>query len=138
MEPKPNKKLLNKQIGNQGELLAAKYYKNQGFQIIEMNYRQKLGEIDVIASKNSKIHFIEVKTVSYETKADLEAAVLHGTYRPEENVHDSKLTKLARAIETWIYAKKWDGDWQIDVVAIRLVPRETYSTINIIKNVIID
>ncbi len=136
MEQKLNKKLLNKVIGNQGELLTAHYLKIQGFTIIEMNYRKPWGEIDVIVKKNEIIHFVEVKTVSYGTRHALHQSVLRGTYRPEENVHEYKLKKLTRAIETWISEKKWSGEWVIDVAAVRTVPRETYSTIKIILNII--
>ncbi|MES2749191.1 MAG: YraN family protein [Patescibacteria group bacterium] len=138
MELKVRKKLLNKVIGNQGELLTASYLKSKGFKVIEMNYRKPWGEIDVIATKGDQIHFVEVKTVSYGTKHDLEQAVLRGTYRPEENVHHFKLKKLARVIETWIQEHTWQGEWVIDVASVRIVPRETFSTINIIPNVIAD
>ena len=138
MEQKLNKKLLNKVIGNQGELLAAHYLKNQGFVILEMNYRKPWGEIDVIAKENGIIHFVEVKTVSYGTIHDLHKSVLRGTYRPEENVHEYKLKKLSRAIETWLSDNKWGGEWVIDVAAVRTVPRETYSTIKIIPNIIVE
>lgn len=138
MARKPNKKLLNKVIGNQGELLTAYYLKKQGFEIIEMNYRKPWGEIDVIANKNEIIHFVEVKTVSYGTRHDLHQSVLRGTYRPEENVHEYKLKKLSRAIETWVSENKWEGEWVIDVAAVRTVPRETYSTIKIIPNIIVN
>ena len=137
MQPKPNKKLQNKIVGNQGELITAFHLKRKGFSLIEMNYLRKWGEIDVIVQKDRKIHFVEVKTVSYETKVDLERAVTHGTWRPEENVHAYKIKKLSRAIESWIADNKWEGDWQIDVAAVRIVPRETYATIKIIDNVIL-
>ena len=134
----PNKKLQNKVIGNQGELIVANHLKRKGFTVLEMNYLRKWGEIDVIVIKNNKIHFVEVKTVSYETKSDLERAVLRGTWRPEDNVHQFKLKKLSRAIETWISERNWTGDFQIDVAAVRSVPRETYATIKIIPNIIIE
>lgn len=137
MQPKDNKKLQNKVIGNQGELITANFLTQKGFTFIEMNYRRKWGEIDVIVQKDQKIHFVEVKTVSYGTKADLERAVTHGTWRPEENVHAFKIKKLSRAIDSWIADNKWKGDWQIDVAAVRVVPRETYATIKIIDNVIL-
>ena len=137
VQPKPNKKLQNKVIGNQGELITANHLKRKGFTLIEMNYLRKWGEIDVIVQKDQKIHFVEVKTVSYETKTDLERAVTHGTWRPEENVHAFKIKKLSRAIDSWIADHKWSGDWQIDVAAVRIVPRETFATIKIIDNVIL-
>ena len=138
MEHKQNKKLQNKATGSLGEKLTVDYLVKKGFILLEMNYLRKWGEIDVIVKKDDKVHFVEVKTVSYETKAYLESTVTHGTWRPEENVHQYKLKKLARAIETWISENKWTGDVQIDVAAVRIVPRETYATINMINNVILD
>lgn len=137
MEHVPNKKLQNKKVGTQGEVLASTHLKNKGFTILGMNYLKKWGEIDVIAKKDNTVHFVEVKTVSYETKADLELAVARRTHRPEENVHEYKLRKLSRAIESWISEYNWQGDWQIDVVAVRIVPRETFASIKIIENVVI-
>jgi putative endonuclease len=137
MEQKFSKKLKNKTTGNQGELLTALYLKNLGYTILAMNYRKKWGEIDVIGKKDDKVHFVEVKTVSYGTKQDLDHAVARGTHRPEENVHEYKLKKLHRAIESWLIEHKWGGDFQIDVAAVRTVPRETYACINIISNVIL-
>jgi putative endonuclease len=136
MELDRSKKHQYKVIGNQGELITANHLIRKGFQLIEMNYLRKWGEIDVIVKKDNKIHFVEVKTVSYETKADLERAVTHGTWRPEENVHAFKIKKLSRAIESWIADNNWTGDWQIDVAAVRIVPRETFATIKMIDNVI--
>ncbi len=138
MEQQPANKRDNKKIGNVGELICAKHYQDNGFLLIDMNYRQKWGEIDVIAKYGNKIHFVEVKSVSYETKADLDYAVAHGTWRPEENVHLYKQRKLSRAIQTWILEYNWQGDIQIDVATARLVPRETYATIKIIENVILE
>ncbi len=137
MQHKPNKKQQNKIVGNYGELITANYLRRKGFTLIEMNYLRKWGEVDVVVQKDQKIHFVEVKTVSYETKSDLERAVTHGTWRPEENVHAYKIKKLSRAIESWIADNKWNGDWQIDVAAVRIVPRETYATIKMIDNVIL-
>ncbi len=125
------------ETGQIGEKLAAQYLINHGFSLVARNYRKKWGEIDVVVSKNNKVHFVEVKTVSYGTKQDLQIAVSYGTWRPEENVHPFKLKKLSRAIESWLMEQKYDGDWQIDVVAVRIVPRETFSTIKIIENIIV-
>ncbi len=137
MEQKEKLKLKTKETGNKGELICARYLKSEGFTLIAMNYQKKWGEIDVIVQKANKIHFVEVKTVSYETKDDLDYAVAHGTWRPEDNVHQNKLIKLSRVIQTWIIEHKWSGDFQIDVAAIRIVPRETYARINIIENIIL-
>lgn len=48
--------------GRQGEILAKNFLIKKGYQIINVNYRCKLGEIDIIALKDNKICFVEVKT----------------------------------------------------------------------------
>ena len=49
--------------GNEGENRAAAYLVSKGFEIIERNWRTKLGEIDIIAYKNDVLVFVEVKTL---------------------------------------------------------------------------
>ena len=137
MERSSSNKANNKQTGALGEAIARQYLEQHGYSIICSNYRKPWGEIDVIAKMQQQIHFVEVKTVSYETKHDLELAVAYGTWRPEENVHPKKLAKLQRAIESWLSDYNWQGEWQTDVVAVRIVPRETFSSVKLIENVIL-
>ena len=128
-------------VGAYGEDIAAKYLLRQGKTILDRNYLKKWGEIDIVSREtlgnSHKIHFIEVKTVSYETKKDLEKAVSYGTWRPEENVHRHKIERLNRAIESWLSEKQFDGEWQIDVAAVRIVPNEKFATIKWLLNVIL-
>ncbi len=135
-----DKKGIKNKIGAYGEGIATKYLTRQGHLILERNYLKKWGEIDIVSREtiNNKqiIHFVEVKTVSYETKKLLYAAVSYGTWRPEENVHSAKLKKMSRAIESWILENNCDLEWQIDVLAIRIVPREKYASVKYIENVI--
>ena len=49
--------------GNAGENKAADYLIAQGFSIIERNYRTNGGEIDIIASKDDVVVFVEVKSL---------------------------------------------------------------------------
>jgi putative endonuclease len=125
-------------IGAYGEKIAENYLRKQGFTILATNYLRKWGELDIIAKKGDKIHFVEVKTVSYETKQRLESAVSHGTWRPEENVTPKKLYKMNRTIETWLEEQQEDlVSWQIDVAAVRIVAREKYATIKYLPDVIL-
>lgn len=55
-------KKYNKLIGNYGENLATDYLKSKDYKILNRNFICKLGEIDIIASKNNIIVFIEVKS----------------------------------------------------------------------------
>lgn len=136
------KKGKKNKIGAIGEKIAARFLKNKGFTILDQNYLKKWGEIDLIARKKVKnkqtIHFIEVKTVSYETKTYLNKARAIREWRPEERVTREKLQKMHRTIESWLGENNSeDIDWQIDVVAVRVVPHEKYATVKYIQNVII-
>ena len=125
-----------KKTGDLGEKVTQQYLVEHDFSIVEVNYWRKWGEIDIIAKDtNDVIHFIEVKTVSHETKDELENAVAHETWRPEEQVTERKLHQIHKAIQTWLSENDYMGEFKIDVVAVRIVPRETYATINFIENV---
>ena len=50
-----------RQVGNKAEDKAVKYLKKQGYKILERNYNLPCGEIDIIASKNKTLVFVEVK-----------------------------------------------------------------------------
>jgi putative endonuclease len=54
----------NKQqkFGESGENLAVWYLKKNGYKIIEQNYRNQVGEIDIIAREKKTIVFVEVKS----------------------------------------------------------------------------
>ena len=45
-----------------GEVYAARWLRTNGYKIITSNYRTRLGEIDIIASKKNYLCFVEVKT----------------------------------------------------------------------------
>lgn len=132
-----------KEIGDLGERIACNFLKNKGFSILERNYWRKWGELDIVARRRQGyggqaqevVHFIEVKTVSHETKADLDREVTRATWRPEEQVHQFKLHQIHKAVETWLAEHNYFGDWQIDVVAVRLVPREKHAVVKYLENI---
>jgi len=125
-------------VGQIGEDVAAKYLKNKGFKILDRNYRRKWAEIDIVArGTDDKVHFVEVKTVSYETRDILERMVTRETWRPEEMVHARKLRQIHKGVESWLADHNYQGGFQIDVLAIRLAMQERIASINHIENVIL-
>lgn len=128
----------NKAIGDLGEQIATNYLKSHGFTILDTNYLKKWGELDIVAKNKGIVHFIEVKTLSYGSKALLQKAIEDTHWRPEEQVHQFKLHQIGKALETWLSENCWEGEWQIDVVAVRLVRDEKYATVKYIPNIIAD
>lgn len=131
-----NRRKDNAKTGSLGERIVAQYLINRGFAVLDRNYRQPFSEIDLIVKKAQIVHFVEVKSVSYETKVALEWAVTHETWRPEELVHGRKLHQIGKGVEAWLSETGYTGNWQIDVATVRIVPRETFATVKIIPNVV--
>ena len=52
----------NKDIGSFGEALARDYLISKGYKILNMNLRNKFGEIDNICKKNNLLIFCEIKS----------------------------------------------------------------------------
>lgn len=48
-------------LGTENEKRAGRYLERHGYQIIEYNYRCKLGEIDIVAKDGEYLVFCEVK-----------------------------------------------------------------------------
>lgn len=125
-----------RQFGNIGEEIAIKKLKNKGFTILQQNYLKKWGEIDIVArGTDGKVHFIEVKSVSREMNPIRKLDVTRGTFRPEDNVTSEKIRKLERVVNSWIMENKYDGDWQIDVIALELDLERKTGKFRMIENV---
>jgi len=58
----------NIDLGAGGEKLAVAFLKKNKFEILEVNYKTEIGEIDIIAADKKTICFIEVKTRTTDTK----------------------------------------------------------------------
>jgi putative endonuclease len=52
----------HQKFGEKSENLAVWYLKQNGYKIIEQNYRNRMGEIDIIARDKKTIVFVEVKS----------------------------------------------------------------------------
>ncbi len=50
------------QLGKDGEAFAQDFLLAKGYRILKLNYRTKVGEIDMIALDGERVVFIEVKT----------------------------------------------------------------------------
>ena len=64
-----------KLIGKWGEEFAAKEFVKKGFSLLETNWQNEFGEIDIIVAKEKEIVFVEVKTRSSNCYGWAEEAV---------------------------------------------------------------
>jgi putative endonuclease len=116
--------MLNKrqQFGKKSESLAVRYLKKNGYKILEQNYRNKLGEIDIIAKEKNTLVFIEVK-----------ARKTHVFGNPKWSVTPKKQRKISMVALYYLKAlKQTHVKARFDVVA--LSSEKDRPRIEIIKN----
>jgi putative endonuclease len=104
--------------GRIGEAVAATFLQKKGYTIVARNYLRPWGEIDIIAVKSGAVRFVEVKTVTRDTITDVSRE--SNTYRPEEQVHPRKLSRIIRTAESYMVATNDLREYQIDVVGVFL------------------
>ena len=61
--------------GREGETRAEQYLSERGYTVLERRFRGRRGEIDLIAEKEDRIVFVEVKNWAYLDRGDLEYAI---------------------------------------------------------------
>jgi putative endonuclease len=109
-------------LGKAGEDLAARFLEQQGFIIIERNYRFERGEIDLIAEDGEELVFVEVKA---------RRSTAYGA--PEDAVTEEKQEQVHAVAEGFLFERDIDNrPCRFDVVAIEY--RNNNTDIRHIKN----
>lgn len=81
----------NTASGRIGEHFTAEYLREKGYEIVEMNFKSRFGEIDVIAQNDRYLAFVEVKT----RKTD-------GLTHPFEAITPSKRAKIIKTAQFYL------------------------------------
>jgi putative endonuclease len=98
--------------GRWGEETAACYLESHGYAILARNLHTTHGEIDIVASKEGGLVFVEVKTRSS-----------HAFAYPEDSVTRRKQAYMLSAAEEYFQTHPENGEsWQFDVIAIERKP----------------
>ncbi len=95
--------------GRQAETLAADFLAQQGYEIVERNFRYKRSEIDLIVRKNGWLIFVEVKMRSSDAFGF-----------PEEFVDYKKAKNIVYGAEQYTYENNYEGNVRYDVIAISM------------------
>ncbi len=92
----------NKSLGRWGEEEAAAFLTNKGYAVLERNFKNKIGEIDLVARDGKMIIFVEVKA-----RKSLACG------QPYESVHPQKQRKLVLVALSYL---KWSYG-SVDIMA---------------------
>ena len=89
--------------GNSKENIACEYLVSNGFNVVDRNFHaKKLGEIDIIATKDDVYHFVEVKSGD--------------SFEAVYNITPSKLHKIYRSIDYYLKVKNLDVSYCVDAI----------------------
>jgi putative endonuclease len=100
----------NRTVGKRGEDIATEYLLKKGFTILTRNFSTRYGELDIIAKKDNKISFVEVKTRS---------STAYG--QPYEAITPRKVHHLKYACELYLLKNKIkDCKLSLDGISILL------------------
>ncbi|MBQ5844501.1 MAG: YraN family protein [Alistipes sp.] len=95
------------QRGKEGEAFTVNWLRDNGFLIVERNWRYGPYEIDIIATRRGVLHFVEVKT---RALGSIESAV--------EAINTTKRTALLHAMNGYMRRTRWASDVQVDLAAV--------------------
>ncbi|WP_027369268.1 YraN family protein [Desulfovermiculus halophilus] len=96
--------------GQLGEEMARAFLGSQGYEVLEMNWRCRCGELDLICRIRDTVVFVEVKTRSTAT---LET--------PAEALTQRKQTKLIKSASLFLSQRKlWHVQSRFDLVSVYL------------------
>jgi putative endonuclease len=105
---------VHNQTGSMGEALAATYFIERGYSLLHQNWRYSHWEVDIIASKDGVLHFIEVKTRRTKKFG-----------HPEDGADKKKIRNLINAAEEYLYQHPEWKRIQFDILAITIVKVES-------------
>jgi putative endonuclease len=110
-------------LGKSGEDIALNYLKDNKYKIIARSYRLFKGEIDIIASDQKTLVFVEVKTRKSKD---------YGF--PEESVTPSKQRQIRKIAQGFLAKNNLqDMECRFDVISLSFDENEGYS-VRHIKN----
>ena len=120
--------------GELGESIATKYLSQQGFVILERNFTCKSGEVDIIAQKNEKIYFFEVKSIKYSS-----SSLSSSAYNPFENVSREKIRRILSTVQFWTLQNqekmRYTKGFQIDALAVYLDDVTKVARVSRLENI---
>ena len=99
--------------GNEGEELAANFLIKDGYTILHRNWRYGHLEVDMIACKAGKLHFVEVKT---------RKSSFYGY--PEDSVTRKKMKFLMKSADQYLHLNKQWKRIEFDILSIMMKENE--------------
>jgi uncharacterized protein (TIGR00252 family) len=93
--------------GQKAEQGVAELLEQQGFEVIDRNWKTRVCEIDIVAQHDKTVYFVEVKYRSTNSQGS-----------GFEYVTIRKLQRMNFAAEIWVQHYSWKGDYALMAAAV--------------------
>lgn len=94
-------------LGKEGEEMAARYLEQEGYTVLDRNWRCGHKELDLVVTRDDTIVFVEVKTRTGTEWGD-----------PEDAVTDRKIRRIVNSADAYIRLNRIDMDVRFDIISI--------------------
>jgi ribonuclease HII len=98
-------------IGKEAEGIAAEWLRVNGYHVLDLNWRTRWCEIDVIAQKGGVMYFVEVR---YRKTSGWGDGV--------DSITAKKQQQMEFAANLWLNQNGWNGDARLSVIAVEGSP----------------
>ena len=120
-------------LGKIGENITTMFLMKHKFSVLERNYRNRYGEIDIIAKKDNALRFVEVKSVKVVNFTKIKNLKI----TPEDNLTKDKWSKIVVSIETYLKHKNVPGGvkWQVDLSCVYINTETRQGLVKLLENI---
>ncbi len=121
------------EIGKIGEGLARTFLMKQGFIILDTNYRILQGELDIVAKKDNKLHFVEVKSIKVRDLSETNSIHI----KPEDNLTPGKYSKLLVTIDSYLKNRgvSHETRYQLDLACVYINLETREGRVRLMQNI---
>jgi putative endonuclease len=102
------------EMGQRGEKVAQSFLAEKGYKILNVNWRNRKAEIDIIAMDGDTLVFVEVKTRQSNLYGD-----------PENAVDLKKKRRLIHAANAYVSKYRIENDARFDIISILIEKNAT-------------
>ena len=99
--------MTNYASGHHAEQIAAEYLRAHGYRVLDINWKSKMAEIDIVAEKAGGVIFFEVK----HRKTSWQGSGL-------DYITPAKFNQMQFAARLWVHAHRYKGEYSLGAIEL--------------------
>ena len=99
--------ITNYSAGHEAEKVAAQFLESKGFNVLDINWKTPVCEIDIIAQKKNTMYFVEVKYRKNSNQGD-----------GLDYITPKKLQQMRFSANCWVQENNYEGDYELSAISM--------------------